>query len=370
MGAILSDMSDYYSVMLRAVNGLPLPTSAARQEAYQRARYALLNQLRNTQPPVPEANIAAERRALDEAIALVEAQFDAKPPEAAAKASPVAPKRRSFAGVLLTMVVAAVIGFEIHANLPLILRLADSLRTQAFTKLETFRDADRGVSPRLPNGAGSGRESDPRNAAGTSDGAVGAINAPDRASSVPPTGQIDSGAGALSSEPDEAARSRTSEWPRTQTYVKPETPPEDAEQSVSAQPGSGADPECGTDPQCALETALRAAGSTTGRAPGASAGDQVAPEHSAAPLEPAKGAAVQPSESAGAQAYATPEAPLDGTERGGPAQQSQAAKAPGEKAKPKKKPPLPPRREDPLPAPAEPSLLDAILRGFRGGESQ
>ncbi len=74
-------MADYYSLLARAVAALPQSSRETRAAVFERARKALLTQLRAIQPPVAEADIAAEGRALDEAIARIEA-------EAAAKASP------------------------------------------------------------------------------------------------------------------------------------------------------------------------------------------------------------------------------------------------------------------------------------------
>jgi hypothetical protein len=71
-------MADYQSLLTRAVANLPDMSSAAtRQAIYDRARKALLTQLRTLRPPLPESDIAREEKALDQAIALVEAKFGA-----------------------------------------------------------------------------------------------------------------------------------------------------------------------------------------------------------------------------------------------------------------------------------------------------
>ena len=71
-------MADYQSLLTRAVANLPSMSSAAtRQAIYDRARKALLTQLRTLRPPLPESDIAREEKALDQAIALVEAKFGA-----------------------------------------------------------------------------------------------------------------------------------------------------------------------------------------------------------------------------------------------------------------------------------------------------
>jgi hypothetical protein len=74
-------MADYQSLLTRAVANLPNMSSAAmRQAIYDRARKALLTQLRTLRPPLPESDIAREEKALDQAIALVEAKFGATDP--------------------------------------------------------------------------------------------------------------------------------------------------------------------------------------------------------------------------------------------------------------------------------------------------
>ena len=70
-------MADYHSLIARAVAALPQSTPDTRQAVYERARKALFNQLRGIQPPVAEADIAAEGRALDDAIQRVETELTA-----------------------------------------------------------------------------------------------------------------------------------------------------------------------------------------------------------------------------------------------------------------------------------------------------
>jgi len=65
-------MADYYPLLAKAVSGLKNSTPETRGAIYERARKALLGQLRNMQPPAPEAAIDREARALDEAIARLE----------------------------------------------------------------------------------------------------------------------------------------------------------------------------------------------------------------------------------------------------------------------------------------------------------
>ena len=70
-------MADYYPLLAKAVSGLKTSTPEARRAIYDRARKALLGQLRNMQPPAPESAIDRESHALDEAINRLESEFDA-----------------------------------------------------------------------------------------------------------------------------------------------------------------------------------------------------------------------------------------------------------------------------------------------------
>src|SRR5579871_4268251 len=86
-------MADYQSLLTRAVANLPPGSPAsARQAIYDRARNALLTQLRGLRPPLPDGDIAREESALNRAIATVEAGFvpaaDAGAGDAPAPAAP------------------------------------------------------------------------------------------------------------------------------------------------------------------------------------------------------------------------------------------------------------------------------------------
>jgi hypothetical protein len=71
-------MADYQSVLTRAVAKLPGASSAdMRRAIYDRAREAMLTHLRGLHPWMPESDITREEIALNQAIALVEAKFDA-----------------------------------------------------------------------------------------------------------------------------------------------------------------------------------------------------------------------------------------------------------------------------------------------------
>jgi hypothetical protein len=72
-------MADYYPLLAKAAAALPDPSPAARQAMYERARKALLGQLRAIDPPVAAEDIDRESVELDAAIARVEADFGVKP---------------------------------------------------------------------------------------------------------------------------------------------------------------------------------------------------------------------------------------------------------------------------------------------------
>jgi hypothetical protein len=65
-------MADYYSVVARAVSGLPSKTDEARRAVYERARTALQERLRTLDPPISETELANEQFALEAAIRRVE----------------------------------------------------------------------------------------------------------------------------------------------------------------------------------------------------------------------------------------------------------------------------------------------------------
>jgi hypothetical protein len=67
-------MTDYHPLIARAVDGLGKSTGEARRTLYERARSALVAQLRATEPALPESDITRERLALEEAIRKVEAE--------------------------------------------------------------------------------------------------------------------------------------------------------------------------------------------------------------------------------------------------------------------------------------------------------
>jgi hypothetical protein len=67
-------MADYYPLISRAVAGLEKNIGENRRSVYERARAALIAQLRGVTPSLPEGDITRERLALEEAIRKVEAE--------------------------------------------------------------------------------------------------------------------------------------------------------------------------------------------------------------------------------------------------------------------------------------------------------
>src|SRR6266700_5899681 len=68
-------MADYYPLIARAVSGLdPSAPGESRRALYERARAALIAQLRGVQPPLSESEITRERLSLEEAVRKVESE--------------------------------------------------------------------------------------------------------------------------------------------------------------------------------------------------------------------------------------------------------------------------------------------------------
>ena len=67
-------MADYYPLISRAVAGLEKNNGENRRALYERARAALVAQLRGVAPALDESDITRERLALEEAIRKVEAE--------------------------------------------------------------------------------------------------------------------------------------------------------------------------------------------------------------------------------------------------------------------------------------------------------
>ncbi len=85
-------MADYYPLLARALEALPDRSPDLRHTVYERARAALIGQLRSLDPPLSEADIEAERVSLDRAIARLEIEHGGLPePEPAPPVPPAPP---------------------------------------------------------------------------------------------------------------------------------------------------------------------------------------------------------------------------------------------------------------------------------------
>src|SRR6202000_3133403 len=68
-------MADYYPLIARAIAGLdPAAPGESRRALYERARTALISQLRSAHPPLSEPEITRERLSLEEAVRKVESE--------------------------------------------------------------------------------------------------------------------------------------------------------------------------------------------------------------------------------------------------------------------------------------------------------
>src|SRR5437868_2997180 len=84
-------MADYYPLVAKAVAGLEKNTGEGRRMLYERARTALVAQLRGmSDPPLTEAEITRERLALEEAIRKVEAEAARRPRDVLRSDTPAA----------------------------------------------------------------------------------------------------------------------------------------------------------------------------------------------------------------------------------------------------------------------------------------
>src|SRR6202046_3195303 len=92
-------MTDYQPLIARAIEGLGKSTGEARRALYERARTALVTQLRSVEPALSESEITKERLALEEAIRQVEAEAARKsrtePRGDARAAAPAARRERT-----------------------------------------------------------------------------------------------------------------------------------------------------------------------------------------------------------------------------------------------------------------------------------
>ncbi|MBS0245201.1 MAG: hypothetical protein JSR61_01175 [Proteobacteria bacterium] len=87
-------MADYYPLIARAVAGLDKNTGENRRALYERARAALVNQLRGVDPPLDEADITRERLGLEDAIRRLEAEAAKKASEELAAPQEASPSLR------------------------------------------------------------------------------------------------------------------------------------------------------------------------------------------------------------------------------------------------------------------------------------
>jgi hypothetical protein len=86
-------MSDYYPLISRAVAGLEKNSGEARRALYERARTALVAQLRALDPPLSESEITRERLLLEEAVRKVEAESARRPRAEASRRDPATASR-------------------------------------------------------------------------------------------------------------------------------------------------------------------------------------------------------------------------------------------------------------------------------------
>ena len=93
-------MAEYYPLLAKAVGSLPNSTPEVRRVVYERARKALIGQLRTLHPPVPDEDIERESVELDRAIERLESELAGAPSPAPATLPPppvadeAAPKRK------------------------------------------------------------------------------------------------------------------------------------------------------------------------------------------------------------------------------------------------------------------------------------
>jgi len=82
-------MADYYPLIARAITALdPSAPGESRRVIYERARTALIAQLRGVQPPLSDSEIIRERLALEEAVRKVEAEASQRSRESARQGGP------------------------------------------------------------------------------------------------------------------------------------------------------------------------------------------------------------------------------------------------------------------------------------------
>ena len=83
-------MAEYYTVLKKAIGGLDSNQAEARRTVYDKARNALIGQLKAVDPPLTTAEISRQRLELEEAIRKVEREAAANPAPVRAPARPAA----------------------------------------------------------------------------------------------------------------------------------------------------------------------------------------------------------------------------------------------------------------------------------------
>jgi hypothetical protein len=82
-------MADYYPLIARAIAGLdPSAPGESRRALYERARAALIAQLRSVEPPLSESEITRERLSLEEAVRKVESEAAQRARDASRSSDP------------------------------------------------------------------------------------------------------------------------------------------------------------------------------------------------------------------------------------------------------------------------------------------
>jgi hypothetical protein len=86
-------MADYYPLIARAIAGLdPSAPGESRRALYERARSALIAQLRSVEPPLSESEITRERLSLEEAVRKVESEAAQRARDASRSGAPDTPR--------------------------------------------------------------------------------------------------------------------------------------------------------------------------------------------------------------------------------------------------------------------------------------
>ncbi|MBU6459016.1 MAG: hypothetical protein KGQ48_15980 [Bradyrhizobium sp.] len=92
-------MADYYPLIARAIAGLdPSAPGESRRAVYERARSALIAQLRSVEPPLSESEITRERLSLEEAVRKVESEAAQRARDATRAGGGDAPRSGARAG--------------------------------------------------------------------------------------------------------------------------------------------------------------------------------------------------------------------------------------------------------------------------------